>query len=482
MRLFLMLTALSILMVGLPAAEAINLPGGEPVELLERADNFELVGHTPLNSRGMNAALAVYGDYAYVGSRTDGKPQNRNLLGSGVLVVDISDPADPQVVNEIGAPDQGTQDQTSREMRIWPEAELLIVENLASNCSELIHACSPVGGRPDHFAFYDISGENAADPVKVAEYDPTSNPHEFYLWADPADSSRALMFISATGSNELIVTDISGARDSEFTELTKWGVPIPGGDLHSMTPTADGRELHLAYLTGGYYIADTSDIIDGVPDAEPTLITPAGNGADWPGPGAHSTLRIPGSDYAFAADEVYGEALRALGGHGCPWGWVRTIDISDRTTPTVAAEYKIAQNEQDFCATDVPRPSSSFSAHNPTLTDQLAFITWHSGGLQAIDLSDPAAPTSAGSYYPDPLPAVVIEDPALSAERDKVVMWSFPIIQDGLIYVVDLRNGLYVLRYTGDGSDIIDSIDFLEGNSNLADALRFDPVESADEP
>ena len=28
-------------------------------------------------------------------------------------------------------------------------------------------------------------------------------------------------------------------------------------------------------------------------------------------------------------------------------------------------------------------------------------------------------------------------------------MWSYPVIQDGLIYVVDLRNGLYILKYNG---------------------------------
>ncbi|MGI9016016.1 MAG: hypothetical protein ACR2HR_02740 [Euzebya sp.] len=54
------------------------------------------------------------------------------------------------------------------------------------------------------------------------------------------------------------------------------------------------------------------------------------------------------------------------------------------------------------------------------------------------------------------------------------MMWSFPVIQDGLIYVVDLRNGRYVLRYTGDGADVVDTIDFLEGNSNPGDALRFE--------
>ena len=30
------------------------------------------VGHEPLRNRGMNAAIAVHEDYAYVGSRTDG--------------------------------------------------------------------------------------------------------------------------------------------------------------------------------------------------------------------------------------------------------------------------------------------------------------------------------------------------------------------------------------------------------------------------
>jgi hypothetical protein len=28
-------------------------------------------------------------------------------------------------------------------------------------------------------------------------------------------------------------------------------------------------------------------------------------------------------------------------------------------------------------------------------------------------------------------------------------VWSYAIIEDGLIYAVDLRNGLYVLKYKG---------------------------------
>ncbi len=51
-------------------------------------------------------------------------------------------------------------------------------------------------------------------------------------------------------------------------------------------------------------------------------------------------------------------------------------------------------------------------------------------------------------------------------------MWSFPIIRNGLIYVVDIRNGLYVLRYNGPHADEVADISFLEGNSNLGDAGR----------
>ena len=87
-------------------------------------------------------------------------------------------------------------------------------------------------------------------------------------------------------------------------------------------------------------------------------------------------------------------------------------------------------------------------------------------------MSDPGLPAQAGWFSPTPLPAVANEDPALSRGPNKVVMWSFPIIKDGLIYVVDIRNGLLVLRYTGPHADEVNQIRFLEGNSDLGDALR----------
>ena len=456
---------------------------GQPPALGPVSDNFRLVGHHDLNARGMNAALAIHGDHAYVGSRTDGKGLAgvaTNANDAGILVIDISDPANLEQVGEIGPPHQGIEGQTSREMRVWPERDLLIVQNLGSNCSELIHMCS-VRKVTDTFDFYDISGEHATDPVHVAQYDPTNNPHEFYLWIDPeAPEERALLYVSGTSSNTFYVTDISNydaaEPDQRFRELGLTNVQSPnGGDLHSMTPDFDGRTTYLANLVGGAAVMDTSDFADGVEAPAFQQLTPAPAAPTWEGPGAHSAVRVPGSDTTIVADEVYGDLLNnpLFGEHGCPWGWVRFLDTSDPSRPTVVGEFKLPVNEEEFCATDVPRPSSSYSAHNPTVTDELLFISWHAGGLRAISFDDPTDPKQEGAFIPEPLPVVTQEDPALTAGQDKVAFWSFPIIRDGIIYVVDIRNGLYALEYTGRDAADVAGIDFLEGNSNAGDAARY---------
>jgi hypothetical protein len=479
----------ALLRESFPRVSGAGAPLGAPATAI--SDGFELVGHSSLNDRGMNAALAVHGDYVYVGSRTDGQPQHRT---PGILVVDASDPAQPEVVHEIGPPAAGLVGETSRELRVWPQQNLLIVLNFG--CSSIIHACAAGEFQGSRVTFFDIAGENAAAPKLVATYKPSRTPHEFFLWVDPArPAERALLFSSTPTSSttrpNLIVTDISQARAGVFPETASWVAEFEGGTfdngeaedrrLHSVGVSTDGTRTYLAFLGSGFLVLDTSEVAAGMPDPQIELITPPENRARWSNPGAHTAVKIPGRDVALVTDEVYGDAVDALGPHGCPWGWTRMIDIADETTPRVISEYRVEQNTTDYCdgadgRDPVNTTFTSYSAHNPTLTPDLAFITWHSAGLEAISIGDPAAPVRAGKFKPAPLPFVVTEDPALGLGRDKVIMWSYPVISDGLIYVVDVRNGLYILRYTGEGAGKIRSIDFLEGNSNLGDALRFEPV------
>jgi hypothetical protein len=448
---------------------------------------FELVGHDPLLNRGMNAAIAVYGHYVYVGSRTDGSHPN-----SGVLVVDVKDPAHPQVVGQIGQPDEANLAESSRELRVLPREGLLMVLN--HGCSELIHACvngaTTAGVNLDHstIRFYDVRGANAAAPKLVGTYTPSRSeaqiPHEIFLWSDPRRPGRVLLYETTpstqdSGKQELMVADISRARENKFTEIAKWKttIPDPNADtrLHSLTVSYDGTRAYLAYLGGGFLVADTSDFAADRPNPEVRLITPVGKRLHWGDPGAHSAIQLPGRPWVLTTDEVYGKLGGLLPAHGCPWGWVRLIDVSDPAAPRLASEYKLAVNQKSVCE-NLPADRDnfgSFSSHNPTVTPDLALVTWHAMGLQAIDVSDPEHPKAAASYIPQPLPYVQTEDPALTAGRDKVAMWSFPIVKDGLIYTVDIRNGLYIFRYRGPFQNEISRSRFLDGNSNSGDVARF---------
>jgi len=439
----------------------------EPPTPRKLPGSLTLVGHEPLFDRGMNAGLAVRNDFAYVGSRTDGSKGHPH---AGVLVVNIHDPAHPEVVGEIGPPDEGNPSETSRELRVWPSEHLLLVLNL--RCDPLIHDCDGSALEPI-MRFFDIGGKRAAKPVLVSTYHPLRAPHEFFLWQDPNDPGRALLYLSTPGNFgvDLLVTDISTARDGVFREVASWSTafpdPGPNDDLHSLSVSPDGSRAYLAFLTAGLLVLDTSEVAKGIQAPGIRLVTPLTNRVRWPGPGPHSAVKVPGRGLVLTTDEVYG----GIGPDaGCPWGWVHLIDVTDELSPQVVSEYRVAPyNEEAYCdeVSGERDLGSSFSSHNPTVTKNLALVTWHSAGLQLFSTSDPARPTQLAAFVPEPLGHVATEDPALSSGPDQVVMWSYPIIQDGLIYVVDIRNGLYVLEYHGPHEDEVASIKFLEGNSNV---------------
>ena len=451
------------------------------------SQGFEVVGHEPLFARGMNAAPAIYGNHVYVGNRTDGSEGHKR---PGVLVVDASDPANPHVVNEIGPPNAGNIGETTRELRVWPEQKLLMV--LGFTCSSAIHACPGVPVTST-IKFYDLT--DPANPSLVSTYVPTRTPHEFYLWVDPNKDGRALIY-SSTPTGELdfpnlIVTDISLAREGRFKEIAHFNPNAKFPEsvrenrdvaLHSVALNYAGTRVHMAYLGGGYLIADSSELARGEENAEMHLITPVSHRVRYTNPGAHSAVRVPGRPYVVLTEEVYGDFLDELIGadeHGCPWGWVKIADIRDPRAPKVVGQFRLAENTQSYCESEAGQDPNntdrtSYSAHNPTVLRNLALVSWHSGGLQAISLRDPVRPRQTGQYLPEPLPEVATEDPALSEDAvNKVVMWSYPIIKDGLIYVTDIRNGLYILRYTGEGHEAVDRVSFYEGNSNRGDARRF---------
>lgn len=470
---------------------ALTLLGpSAPAEPPVPPGRLELVGHHDLSSRGMNAGLAVRGQYAYIGSRTDG-----SHLDSGIMVVDISDPAAPRVVHQVGRPAAANLGESSRELRVWPDQDLLLSLNF--ECHPAGHVCAGnvLGARPT-VRFFDIAGEKAATPELVSTYRLPDNPHEMFLWDDPRRPGRALLYVTTpfvTGAEidteqpHLLVTDISGARQGKFRELARWSPTREAqwdeAGLHSLSVSENGNRAYLADLEGGLMVADTSDLAQGRPTPRIRQVTAPEDAVHHASPGVHSAVRLPGRPYTLVTDEVYGRGFGlgpAVGVNtlvGCPWGWARLIRTDDEARPEVVGEYRLEPwNDAGSCSELSPldRESGvSYSSHNPTTTPNLALITWHSAGLQVVDVSDPSRPRAAATFLPQPLPAVRTEDPMLTqGPAGNVIMWSYPVIQDGLIYVVDIRNGLYVLRYDGPHASEVSCIAFHEGNSNVGDTRR----------
>ncbi len=505
--------------------------------------HVQLVGHNALFNRGMNAALAIYDHFVYIGNRTDGSSLCVGPTGEpsgdqcphphpGILIVDVKDPANPAIVGEIGKPDAGKVGITTRELRVWPDKKLLIVMDF--RCSTVLHACKSGDDKqfPFDIAFFDLS-----DPTKpkfITRYVPTSQkaepvkPHEMFLWVDPSDRERALLYLSTPTISKdssvpnLVVADISGVSDGHpAVEIAEgnWNNQYPGTEqtdypltsgahracgpydcnlfVHSMSISADGTRAYLSMEAGQFLILNTAALAKSpkpgqVVSLNTDLITKPVDRPVWGQTPAdpravpancknacangHSAIKVPGRPLVFTTDEVYGTYTDASA--GCPWGWAHLIDITDQAHPRIVGEFKTPQDSQTSCDSPyndkLTEQFTSYSSHNPTALRDLGIVAWHSSGLQVVDISDGSHPTAAGGFSPSALEHVATEDPALGRGPNKVIMWSYPIIKDGLIYVVDVRNGLYILRYTGPHADEVSTVKFLEGNSNLGDAVRLE--------
>jgi hypothetical protein len=422
---------------------------------LPPVNELRIVGHGDLGGRGMFAAIAVAGDIAYVGSRNDKK---------GVLIVDLSDPAAPAVVGEIGPPDAALPRMSPRELRVVPELNLLVVLNMV--CGDEQHGCAAVGvAEPENLRFFDIT--DRLRPVAlstvpiVGGFRTERSPHEFYLWRDGA---RVLVYIAAPpgpASVEILdATDPRNVMSAASWDPTREGVVKLSDDhnIHSVGVSSDGRTMYVSHLKAGLLLADVSDL------ANVHLITPPAQALTWEpltSKGPHSAVPMVGRENILVlTEEVYPVPL----GPGCPWGYVRTADVTDPTRPVLLGEYKIPENDPAYCANVAIDAKIAFTAHNVTTTTNLALVTWYAGGLHVVDVSDPALPTRLTDFRPEPVATVEYEDPTLG--QHPVSLWSYPVIQDGLIYVIDSRNGLYVLEYRGRFEEELGADAFVEGNSN----------------
>jgi hypothetical protein len=334
---------------------------------------------TPGNARG----VAIAGDYAYVADED-----------SGLHVVDISDPTIPVLAGSYDTPEQ--------------VVGVAVAGNhayLANRYSGLLVIDISDPTSPDSVGCYDTPGDAwvvaiAGNCAYVADYtsglqvidisDPTS-PDSVGSYATPGYARS----VAVEGNYAYVAARESGLQVINISDPTSpvWAGGYDTPDM-AMGVAIAGNYAYIGDRISGLQVVDISD---------PTLPVSAGSyatpdnayGVAVAGEHAFVTNRLAGlqvihiaesldpplwagayntSGYAYSVVVTGNYAYVADGSFG-----FQVIDISDPTTPTPAGNY-----------------NSSF-ARDVVISGDYAYIADDSYGLKVIDISDPTNPTNAFS-------------------------------------------------------------------------------------
>jgi hypothetical protein len=95
-------------------------------------------------------------------------------------------------------------------------------------------------------------------------------------------------------------------------------------------------------------------------------------------------------------------------------------------------------------------PPGVWSIHNTEINGDRAYSSWYSHGLVALDIGDPTSPAKVGQFVPSTNPRHGKE---LRFFDGPALVWGVAIDPDtGLIYVSDMRTGLWIVEPTGDAA------------------------------
>ncbi|MBX2998518.1 MAG: hypothetical protein KF893_08425 [Caldilineaceae bacterium] len=386
------------------------LPPVMAAALPDTLQNFEQIGHTSLDAIGWHGGLALADRCAYVGNRRSGH----------IAIVDITNPAQPTPIGRIPI----GRNTEPVELRTIPARNLLVVADVVA---------------APHLRTFDIT--DCANPQPLASMTLPAPAHEFYLW----QGGERVLFFAATfgGPPDMVVVDLTyPAAPYEVARWSARDIGLPGR-LHSLTVSPSADLAYLALWDGGFAMAQLD-----LPQVHVLGKGEIGAPIFW-FPNTHSALPLTDPRYVLLTSEIY----------KCPFGAMLIVDVADPAAPQVISSFSLPENRCD----NLPAADAVFTAHNPLLVGDLLFVSWYAGGLQVLDVSDPAHPQRVGQFLPGRAGAAAQS----YVGRYPVQTWSYPILREGLLYVVDIQSGLHVVRYTGPKAEGLAGVAHLESNVTM---------------
>ncbi len=373
---------------------------------------------------GFNADIWAHGGFAYIG--TWGSPTR--CPATGVRVIDLADPRQPVPVGALATIRGASQE----------DVEVLRVETAAFSGDLLvtgIQACTQGSDAPRGLDLWDVS--DPREPRHLAFW--SSGPagpggargvHELHLFqrGDRAYVAAAVPFSeSIQGEGDFRIVDVTDPRNP--VQVGAWGAtadaglrPAPGQTFYAHSAWTDraGTRAVLSYWDAGAILLDIGD------PTKPALLgrTPYPPGADGD---THSAWFAQGETVLLTTDEE----LRV---QGDSWGFSRLWDLRGGGDPVEIGRF----GTPDALAA-TRRGPGVYSAHNPVVRGNTAYLSWFADGVRVLDIADPRAPREIAHYVP---PATA--DPYGEEPTDANV-WGVFVAGD-LLLLSDINAGLYVLE------------------------------------
>ena len=327
---------------------------------------------------------------------------------AGLVLLDISDPADPVFVS--AALDPSSEDGEVNSHAAWPTADGLIVveteEDFAPfGLSFRITSGAAAGTHRARegvltYPIVELPDRELSGPVTYVGF-----ACNFSVSVPPASSRDAIALVPGGGCD--FVEQASNIVAAGYVGIIVFAGPATGDEP--------------LFLFG--------------PDVPVPAI----------GVGRSTGLAVAG--VRSAADLFVGASGESVLIRRVPdgWGGVRVWDYTDPASPVLASTFNTACSANPLDATcDSP---GDYSVHNVVVDGRMAYLSWYSEGVLVLDVSDPYAPREVARYH--------AAGPEFEAQNGgpQDVWGIYKIPGQPLIYASDRNGGLYVLRRKEDDAD-----------------------------
>ena len=350
------------------------------------------------------------GEVAYLGSGSG---------GDVLYTIDISDPAKPTVTDSIIANTRRVND-----VMTTPDGKFLVFtrEGAADRRNGVVFA----------------SLEDPRHPKPISEFTEgvTAGVHSSFIYKDPRHGQHVFLTNDGTGALHVLNID-DPAHPREVAQWKTENRPDAGRSLHDID-IQDGL-LYGSWWNDGLVILDVGNGIKGGSPSNPVLVsqykydlnalyrTVEVDGGPGFIRGTHTAWRH--RNYVFIADEVFpssGVKGAKDAAAGRAYGRLQVIDVSDLEHPKSVAWYEPEHG----------------GVHNVWAAGDSLYIGAYNAGFRVFDVSGElrgdlrAQGREIGHLNTADMDGV---------ERNTAMTWGV-VVRDGLAYVNDMYNGLWIVR------------------------------------